>query len=71
MTRLLTITLTTLAAAAILTACSSDCPACSEVRNPPTARAYAFTLCISEVPTFAGPNDPGCGDVAVSYTRER
>ena len=71
MKRLVAFPFIAVAAAAILTACSSDCPACTDLRNQPIAVDYAFTLCVSEVPTFAGPNDPGCGDVAVTYTRER
>ena len=63
MKRLLAITLAT---AALLSACSNDCPSCTDIRQPATLD-YTFTLCISEVPTFDGPNDDGCGAVAVEY----
>jgi hypothetical protein len=71
MKRRLTLTLLSLAAAFVLAACSNDCPNCTDLRNRPSTLSYTFSLCVSEVPIFAGPNDPGCGDVNVSYTNGR
>jgi uncharacterized lipoprotein YajG len=71
MKRRLTLTLLPLAAAFLLAACSSDCPNCNDLRNQPTTLNYTFSLCVSEVPIFTSPNDPGCGEVSVSYDRGR
>ena len=54
--------------ALVLSACSSDCPACTSIRTPDAdpVQNLAFDLCVSQVPEPTE-DELGCGSVSVEF----
>jgi hypothetical protein len=70
--RLIGLSLAVAAALVLLVGCSRDCPSCDSLTQPqptpgPSLESFAFTLCVSEVPVFAGEDGTGCGEVVVEF----